>query len=184
MASSQRLTNMLSLVLRQDSVSPRWSQAGWALLRVTVGLMMIHNGLDKLADIEGFAAAYVEVIGLPFPIFFSYLAAYTELFAAPMLAIGRMARPAALGLFGTMVVAMYHHVKVAGLSIPYLELSSIYAACFLFFTINGAGAYSFDTLIAQALGLVQREQQIESLNNSYHATEEIMQTSEDVAATK
>lgn len=182
--ASQRVTNLLSLMLRTDSASPQLAQSGWALLRVVVGLMMIHNGLDKLADIEGFAEAYVEVIGLPFPIFFSYLAAFTELFAAPMLAIGLLARPAAFGLFGTMVVAMYHHIKVAGLSIPYLELSSIYAACFLFFTINGAGAYSFDALIAQALGLVRREQQIESLENSFQATETIMQTSEDVAATK
>lgn len=184
MASSQNASNLLSLLLRSDGISSRWSQLGWTVLRVTVGLMMIHNGMDKLADIEGFAQAYVEVIGLPFPIFFSYLAALTELIAAPMLALGVLARPAALGLLGTMLVAMYHHIKVAGLSIPYLELSSIYAACFFFFTINGAGQYSIDAIVAKALGLVQREKQIESLEQSYQATEDMMQASKDVSATR
>ncbi len=87
------------------------------------------------------------MIGLPFPIFFSYVAAYTELIGAPLLAIGFLARPAAFGLFGTMCVAMYHHILVAGLSIPYLELSAVYAACFLFFIVNGPGLFSTDALL-------------------------------------
>ena len=119
----------------------------WTVLRVVVGLMMIHNGLDKLGNVESFSKAYVEVIGLPFPIFFSYLAGYTELIAAPLVALGLLTRPAAFGLFGTMTVAMYHHILVAGLSIPYLELSAIYAACFLFLTVNGAGLLSLDALV-------------------------------------
>lgn len=131
---------------------------------------MIHNGLDKLTDIESFAAAYVEVIGLPFPIFFSYVAAYTELLASPLLALGLLTRPAALGLFGTMCVAMYHHIKVAGLSIPYLELSAIYAACFLFFLVNGAGLFSLDALIGgwltSNLSATERQQR-KGLEKSY-----------------
>ncbi|MGB7488338.1 MAG: DoxX family protein, partial [Phormidesmis sp.] len=47
--------------------------------------------------------------------------------------------------------AMYHHVKVAGLSLPYLELSAIYAACFLYFTVNGPGLFSFDALITDRI---------------------------------
>lgn len=69
MALTQQFPVLLVSVLRHDSVPPRWSQLGWTVLRVVAGLFMIHNGLDKLADIEGFAAAYVEVIGLPFPSF-------------------------------------------------------------------------------------------------------------------
>lgn len=135
--------------LFQTQFSPSYfSQVGWTVLRVVAGLVMIHNGLDKLANIESFAQAYVEVIGLPFPIFFSYCAAYTELLGAPLLALGLFTRPAALGLFGTMSVAMYHHILVAGFSIPYLELSMLYAACFLFFLLNGAGIFSLDSLLA------------------------------------
>ncbi len=144
-----------ALALLQTRFIPSYpSQAAWTMLRVVAGLVMIHNGLDKLADIESFSAAYVEVIGLPFPIFFSYVAAFTELIGAPLLALGLLTRPAALGLFSTMVVAMYHHVLVAGFSIPYLELSMLYGAVFLFFTVNGAGLLSLDALIAGRLSLL------------------------------
>lgn len=144
----QRLTKA-AIVALQPNLTPNYlSQSAWTILRVVAGIVMIHNGLDKLSNIESFAQAYVEVIGLPFPIFFSYIAAYTELIGAPLLALGFLTRPAAVGLFSTMLVAMYHHVLVAGLSIPYLELSMLYAACFLFFLINGAGLFSVDALLA------------------------------------
>ncbi len=143
--------SFVSKILKPNYQANFWSQTTWAILRVVVGLMMIHNGLDKLGNIESFAEAYVAYIGLPFPIFFSYVAAYTELMGSPLIIIGLLTRPAALGLFATMCVAMYHHVLVAGLSIPYLELSAIYASCFLFFLINGAGLFSFDALIVNWL---------------------------------
>ena len=144
----QRFSGMLRAVL-QPNLAPNYpSQAAWLVLRLVAGFVMIHNGLDKLSNIESFAQAYVQVIGLPFPIFFSYVAAYTELLGAPLVALGLFTRPAAFGLFSTMAVAMYHHVKVAGLSIPYLELSMLYAAVFFVFVINGAGLFSLDALLA------------------------------------
>jgi len=124
-----------------------WSQGSWAILRVVIGLFMIHNGIDKLSDVESFAQAYVELIGLPFPIFFSYVAGYVELIGAPLVALGLFTRPAALLNVATMAVAIYHHILVAGLSIPYLELASIYGAAFLFFAVNGGGIFSLDTFI-------------------------------------
>lgn len=144
--------NALLATILKPNISPNfWSQTAWAVLRFVVGVMMLHNGLDKFSNIESFAQAYVEVIGLPFPIFFSYLAALTETVGAPLVAIGFLTRPAALGLFSTMCVAMYHHVLVSGFNIPYLELSAIYAACFLFFAVSGAGLFSTDALIANLL---------------------------------
>jgi putative oxidoreductase len=134
--------------------------------------MMIHNGLDKLSNIESFAQAYVQVIGLPFPIFFSYVAAFTELIGAPLLVLGLLTRPAAFGLFSTMCVAMYHHILVAGFSIPYLELSAVYAACFLFFAVNGAGLFSTDALIVNWLdvsALSAQAKQIMRLEKAYEA---------------
>ncbi|KYC36882.1 DoxX family protein [Scytonema hofmannii PCC 7110] len=148
------------------------SQTAWAILRVVVGIIMIHNGLDKLGNIESFSQAYVEVIGLPFPLFFSYLAAFTELLGAPLVAIGLFTRVASLGLFSTMCVAIYHHILVAGLNISYLELSLIYATCFLFLTINGAGLFSTDALIANWLdanSLSIQAKQIMRLEKSYQA---------------
>ena len=155
----------------RPNINPNfWNQTSWAIFRVVVGIMMIHNGLDKLSNIESFAQAYVAYIGLPFPIFFSYVAAFTELIGAPLVAIGLFTRPAALGLFATMCVAMYHHILVAGLSLAYLELSTIYAACFLFFLVNGAGLFSTDALITNWLdqnALSTRAKQIMLLEKSY-----------------
>lgn len=139
------------LILGSDSAPVSLTQASLLLLRVVLGTVMVHNGLDKLADISGFAEAYVEVIGLPFPIFFAYCAALTEVIASPLLALGLLTRPAALGLFTTMMVANYHHILVGGFSIPSLELSSVYAASFAFFAVYGGGKYAIDTLITNAL---------------------------------
>jgi putative oxidoreductase len=147
MNTVQRLASLATNILRPNLIPNYWSQTAWTILRVVAGTVMIHNGLEKLGNIESFAQAYVAVIGLPFPIFFSYVAAFTELIGAPLLVLGLLTRPAAAGLFSTMLVAMYHHVKVAGLSIPYLELSMLYAACFLFFLVNGAGLFSLDALL-------------------------------------
>lgn len=141
------IASSLRLVLGSDSAPVSLTQATLLLLRVVLGTVMIHNGLDKLADIPGFAEAYVEVIGLPFPIFFAYCAAITELVASPLLALGFLTRPAALGLFATMMVANYHHILIGGFSIPSIELSSVYAASFAFFAVYGGGKYAIDTLL-------------------------------------
>jgi len=169
-----QLTSTAAKLFRPNVSANTLSQATLAILRVTLGVMMVHNGLDKLADIENFARAYVEYLGLPFPIFLSYVAAYTELIGAPLLAMGLFTRFASLGLFGTMCVAMYHHISVAGLSLPYLELSAIYAASFFYFLINGAGLFSFDALIANLLdsaSLSLKEKQIMRLEKSLQVSE-------------
>ena len=167
-------SSLLAKVFRPNITPDLLNQTAWAIFRVVVGIVMIHNGLDKLSNIESFAEAYVAYIGLPFPIFFTYVAAYTELIGAPLVAIGLFTRPAALGLFGTMCVAMYHHILVAGLSIPYLELSAIYAVCFLFFLVNGAGLFSTDALIANWLdsnALSAKAKQVMLLEKSYNSSD-------------
>jgi putative oxidoreductase len=190
MNATERLTAYAAAVLKPNLSANSWFQVSWTVLRVVAGLVMIHNGLDKLSNIQSFAEAYVSVIGLPFPIFFSYCAAYTELIGAPLLALGLLTRPAAAGLVFTMLVAIYHHVLVAGFSIPYLELSMLYAACFQLFAVNGGGQYSIDALLANKLNSLatnsvlnaianQREQQVESLKSSYQASEK-----ESISASK
>lgn len=173
MNTIQRLTSLAADILRPNFAPNYWSQTAWTVLRVVAGVVIIHNGLEKLNNIESFAQAYVSVIGLPFPIFFSYVAAFTELIGAPLLALGLLTRPAAAGLFSTMLVAMYHHIKVAGLSIPYLELSMLYAACFLFFLVNGAGLFSADALISGWLNAALASQQpVSGMRSTVNDTEE------------
>ncbi|PSB20275.1 DoxX family protein [Phormidesmis priestleyi ULC007] len=167
------ITPLLTKLLKPSVSSGFWTQTTWAILRTVAGIMMIHNGLDKLGDIQSFSQAYVEVIGLPFPIVFSYLAAFTELLGAPLLAIGLLTRPAAFGLFSTMCVAIYHHILVAGLNLPYLELSAVYAACFLLFAVNGAGLFSTDALLVNWLDvnvLSLQAKQVMGLEKAYQAS--------------
>lgn len=182
MNTTERLTAYLAAVLKPNLSANTWVQMSWTALRVIAGIVMIHNGLDKLSNIESFAQAYVSVIGLPFPIFFSYCAAFAELIGAPLLALGLLTRPAAAALLSTMLVAMYHHIRVAGFSIPYLELSMLYAACFQLFVVNGGGQYSVDAVLANQLNRMatagvlnaiaeKRQQQIESLATSYQASD-------------
>ncbi len=158
MVAQQRFLSLGESVFRPNQSTNVGFQISWTILRVVAGTVMIHNGLDKLANIESFAQAYVAYLGLPFPITLSYMAAFTELIGAPLVALGLFTRPAALGLFFTMTVAMYHHIKVAGLSIPYLELSALYASVFLFFVVNGGGRFSVDSLIAKAFGGLKASQ--------------------------
>ncbi|HEY9612787.1 DoxX family protein [Allocoleopsis sp.] len=192
MNTTDRLTAYLAAVLKPHVSANSWSQVSWTVLRVVAGLVMIHNGLDKLSNIESFAEAYVSVIGLPFPIFFSYCAASAELMGAPLLALGLLTRPAAAALLSTMLVAMYHHILVAGFSIPYLELSMLYAACFQLFLVYGGGQYSVDAVLANQLntrvtaGVLnsitqKREQQVESLETSYQSSDSNKQ---GISATK
>jgi putative oxidoreductase len=148
MNNTIRVAGSLGVSLLRSENAPKFlTQAALTLLRIVAGVVVMHNGLDKISDISGFAESYVAEIGLPFPIFFSYVAALTELIGAPLLVLGLLTRPAAFGLMSTMLVAIYHHIHVSGFSIPSIELTALYCVCFAFFAVNGAGKFSLDRLI-------------------------------------
>jgi len=182
MLTQSTVSTWLTRLLGGNSSRNLGFQITWTLLRVVAGVVMVHNGLEKLGNIESFAEAYLAYLGLPFPITLSYIAAYTELIGAPLLAAGVLVRPAALGLFGTMVVAMYHHFTVAGRSIPYLELSALYAACFLFFLINGAGPISVDGLVSRYLRHRFQTQGRQSLETVYQIKSSATTEASDVSS--
>jgi putative oxidoreductase len=142
---SLRINSFLLLLLKSNLTENIGFQVTWAILRAGVSLLMIHNGLDKLADVQEFADGVVSFIGLPYPVFFTYCAAYVELVGAILLAVGLLTRLNAAALFTTMLVAIYFHVKGNGLQVAPLETASLYALCFLFFLVNGGGNFSVDT---------------------------------------
>ena len=110
---------------------------------------MIHNGLDKLNNIQGFADNVVTYIGLPYPIFFTYCAAYIEVVSAVLIMLGLLTRANAVALLVTMSVAIFFHIKGNGLKVTPLETASLYAALYAFFLVNGPGQWSIDALIAK-----------------------------------
>ena len=124
---------------------------GFLILRLCVGILLIHHGYEKLNDIENFADAFVRPLHLPFPIFLSYVAAFSEIAGSWMLITGLGVRFGALAIFGTMTIAIYHAIMTSGFNIYLLELLGLYwggAFCLLF---NGGGMFSIDELIVRRL---------------------------------
>jgi len=147
MTAIETKPTLLSATLQSTAIKNRAVQVVWTISRVAVGLLMIHNGFSKLADVQGFANGVVSFIGLPYPVFFTYCAAYAEIVGSILLAVGLFTRLDALILLFTMLIAIFFHLKKDGLHISPLETASLYALWFGFFLTNGGGVFSLDTAI-------------------------------------
>ena len=125
------------------------------ILRIGFCALMIHHGLEKLQDPEGFAEF---VVGKYFsflpgdPVIWTFGAAITQLACPLGLALGILPRLCSLGLLSTMAFAVYFHILDTGLEgFPLavveghnyaFELSFIYAAISLYFLCAGPGRLS------------------------------------------
>ena len=138
--------------LRSYLLSPCWPQSfGLLLLRIAVGVMMIHHGQDKLADPQSFATNYVAALHLPFPLFMAYAAGYAEILGSWLLIFGLFTPVGALALSGTMAVAAYHHILTSGFNIYVLELVVLYLGGSVGLLLLGPGRISFDAGLAHEL---------------------------------
>ena len=126
------------------------SSFGFLILRLCVGILLIHHGYEKLNDIENFANAFVRPLHLPFPIFSSYVAAFSEIVGSWMLITGMGVRFGALAIFGTMTIAIYHAILTSGFNIYLLELLGLYWGGALCLVLNGGGKFSIDYLIRRS----------------------------------
>ncbi len=122
------------------------------VLRIGFSLFMIHHGLEKLQDPQGFAEF---VVGKYFgflpgdPVIWTFIAGITQIACPIGLALGVFARISAFGLLNTMVFAIYFHFSDTGLEgFPFavvdghnyaFELSAIYASISLYFLCAGPG---------------------------------------------
>ena len=125
---------------------------GYLVLRLCVGILLIHHGYEKLNDIENFADAFVRPLHLPFPIFLSYVAAFSEIAGSWMLITGLGVRVGALAIFGTMTIAIYHAIMTSGFNIYLLELLGLYWGGAFCLVLNGGGMFSVDELIKRSFG--------------------------------
>jgi len=128
------------------------------LLRVVVGSLMIHHGIDKVGNAEGFTKfVTAKYFGfLPNPLAWTYLAAYAQIIMPAGLIPGFATRATSLVLGGTMAFACVFHFLATGLegfplavvkdhSYAY-ETSGIYLSVFLYFVAKGGGKFSIDSL--------------------------------------
>lgn len=123
---------------------------GFLVLRLCVGVLLIHHGFEKLNDIENFANAFVRPLHLPFPIFLSYIAAFSEIAGSWALIIGLGARLGALSIVGTMTIAIYHAIMTSGFNIYLLELLGLYWGGAMCILLNGPGMFSIDEIIKRS----------------------------------
>jgi len=119
------------------------------VLRLCIGVLLIHHGYEKLNDIDNFANAFVRPLHLPFPIFLSYIAAFSEIVGSWMLITGLGVRFGALAIFGTMTIAIYHAIITSGFNIYLLELLGLYWGGALCLVLSGGGLFSIDELIVR-----------------------------------
>ncbi|MDB9529314.1 DoxX family protein [Oscillatoria sp. CS-180] len=150
-SSSKQSNSLVRLLFQSTTVDPMPLQVLWLVIRVSAGGLMIHNGLDKLANVQGFADNVVTYIGFPYPVFLTYCAAYTEVVGAILLMLGFLTRLDAAALLITMLVAIFFHVKGNGFKVTPLETAALYASFYLFFLINGGGKFAIDTWLWQQL---------------------------------
>ena len=123
------------------------SSLGFLLLRLCVGVLLIHHGYEKLDNIENFADAFVRPLHLPFPIFLSYVAALSEVVGSWFLITGFATRLGALAIFGTVSIAIYHAIMTSGFNIYLLELLGLYWGGSFCILLNGPGIFSLDYLL-------------------------------------
>ena len=121
------------------------------ILRVITGTVLIHHGFEKLANIENFADAFVRPLHIPFPIFFSYVAAFSEIGGSWLLILGLATRFGALAIVGTISVAIYHALVTSGFNIFLLELLLLYFASATSIALTGPGDFSIDEVIIRVL---------------------------------
>lgn len=133
----------------------RYKDIGLLILRLGIGsIMAILHGYGKITrGPEGWErmGGQMQNLGINFlPLFWGFMAAFSEFFCSILLIIGALFRPAAALLVATMFVAAMRHLSLPadsqgagfGGASHALELLTVYLA--LFFT--GPGKYSVATL--------------------------------------
>ena len=132
-----------------------FSEFGVLVLRLGVSILMVHNGLEKLQNPEGFSefviGQYLDFLPGD-PLLWTYTAAVTEIICPIGIALGFATRLCALGLLSTMFFAITFHLFDTGLQgFPFavvenhsyaFELSGIYATTFFYFLCAGPGRFS------------------------------------------
>ena len=141
-------------------ISNSFANIIFLLARLLVALLMLHHGLEKLADVDGFTTFIIDKYFsyLPFThSYWTYLAAYTQIIGSFFLAIGALTRLSLLGLSSTMLFALLFHFSDTGLQgLPFgiveahnyeYEASLLYLLVYLMLLAAGPGKYSLINIV-------------------------------------
>lgn len=121
---------------------------GLLLIRVYAGLTIMTAGLNKL-PLTDWMVDQVVSMGFPFPVFFGWVASFSEFAFGFLLVFGLVTRLSGVMLACTMGVAAFGFQKV--LPLVDMHIAQLYFWVFLTFAFTGAGRYSLDNWIVQQL---------------------------------
>jgi putative oxidoreductase len=134
------------------------TQAGYGLtvLRIIAGILFVAHGGQKLFGLFGGyglegTGQWMESVGLTPGYFLALLSGSAEFFGGIALIIGLLARPAAVVLAVTMLVAIFsvHFANGFFLSNNGYEFALVLFAVSVAILFEGAGKLSVDKIIAQ-----------------------------------
>ena len=134
------------------------SQAGYGitLLRILVGIIFVAHGGQKLFGLFGGyglegTGQWMESIGITPGYYLAMLSGAAEFFGGLALIVGLLARPAALALTFTMLVAIVkvHLANGLFMSNNGYEFALALMAASLAILIEGAGKLSIDNALAR-----------------------------------
>ena len=147
-------------------ISNSFANIIFLLVRLLVALLMLHHGLEKLADVDGFTTFIIDKYFsyLPFThSYWTYLAAYTQIIGSFFLAIGAFTRLSLLGLSSTMLFALLFHFSDTGLQgLPFgiveahnyeYEASLLYLLVYLILLAKGPGKYSLINVVRNRISV-------------------------------
>ncbi len=121
--------------------------AGLLSLRLVFGLSMaILHGWSKLPVTADFISVIAK-IGIPFSEALAWTAVIVEFVGGILICIGLFTRTAALGVLGTMLVAVF--VRYANQPIDVRELALLHAAACSALLLTGPGRISVDYALAR-----------------------------------
>jgi putative oxidoreductase len=131
----------------------RYRDHGLFILRVGVGVAFMKHGWPKISggpEMWERLGGAVGIFGIDFaPVFWGFMAALSEFGGGMLLALGLFARPAALMLFCTMVVAASSHIAGGDGFNRYshaLKLVFVFAGV----ALAGPGRFSIDAGLERA----------------------------------
>lgn len=125
----------------------KYRDMGLLILRVGIGIMFLYHGIPKLSggpekwEKLGMAMNYV---GIKFiPVFWGFMAAFSESFGGICIILGLFFRPACMLLTITMAVAAIMHIRKGdGLNVASHAIEG--GIVFLSLILIGPGKYSID----------------------------------------
>ena len=133
-----------AFLFQQPAIESTAANVALLLARIYAGFTIMSAGLDKIPMLD-WMVDQVITIGFPFPVFFAWLACFTEFAFGLLLIFGLLTRPAGIMLAITMGVAAFGYHKVMPLT--GVHIAQHFVWLFVVFASIGGGRYSVDALI-------------------------------------